>query len=308
MRKQLRLNRVLIGFLLLASTTTAQQIRLTWDGAPQTAPCLLTGYNVYRSQQAGVYSAPLNANKLTETSYTDTTAQLNQTYFYVVKATASGCNGTESGPSNEITAIARPNLSPLPAPTNLRLTCSADGTLATAAWDAVPNATDYWTRAWDQGVGKMIHYQDGGNSLPSISFTVTPGQQAEFWVHPFNASYPAANSDWGAGVGWLAAAFTTCNALPTPKPPTQLRVVQITQPTTASIRFNKAIDLKATVNLASTLAFRVNGQTVCERANVKNISCKWNPKAFRGGSVSLAAVAVDENRVETLVTRTVRVD
>jgi beta-lactamase superfamily II metal-dependent hydrolase len=78
----------------LAATPGNAQVALTW-----TASAGATGYNVYRSTTSGFYTSPLASN-VVPTNYTDNTAANGTLYFYVVKAT----NGTESGPSNEVSA------------------------------------------------------------------------------------------------------------------------------------------------------------------------------------------------------------
>jgi len=60
----------------------------------------LAGYNVYRSEQSGIYGTRLNVVLLTSTTFSDSTVLAGHTYFYVVKAVA--INGTESGPSTEV--------------------------------------------------------------------------------------------------------------------------------------------------------------------------------------------------------------
>src|SRR5262249_23310665 len=87
--------------------------KMAWD--PNT-DSNLAGYNVYRSTQSGAYtSAPLNGSTLvTVTSFTDSTVQSGQTYYYVIRAVST--SGLESGNSNEIQ---------FPAPVNQPPTVSA---------------------------------------------------------------------------------------------------------------------------------------------------------------------------------------
>jgi hypothetical protein len=64
----------------------------------------VVGYDVYRGLTSGGESAtPLNSSPINETTYTDTTVQAGQTYYYVVKAVASD-DSTQSANSNEVSA------------------------------------------------------------------------------------------------------------------------------------------------------------------------------------------------------------
>ena len=72
-------------------------VTLVWD--PNREP-FLAGYNVYRSEQSGTYGTRLNVALLTSNTFGDSTVLAGHTYFYVVKAVA--IDGTESGPSNEV--------------------------------------------------------------------------------------------------------------------------------------------------------------------------------------------------------------
>jgi fibronectin type 3 domain-containing protein len=79
----------------LAGTATHDVI-LTWSASPGAA-----GYDIYRgSSSGGESSTPLNSAPVTGPSYTDTTVQAGQTYYY--KITAVAANGsTQSGSSSE---------------------------------------------------------------------------------------------------------------------------------------------------------------------------------------------------------------
>ncbi len=63
---------------------------------------LVGGYNVYRGTQLGGPYTKLNSSPVSVTTYTDSTVQGGQTYFYV--ATAVDLNNVESVFSNEISA------------------------------------------------------------------------------------------------------------------------------------------------------------------------------------------------------------
>ena len=75
-------------------------VALAWD--PNTE-LNLAGYNVYRSEQSGVYGSPINLQPIVVSSYEDITALQGKTFFYVV--TALNVDGVESGRSNEVIAV-----------------------------------------------------------------------------------------------------------------------------------------------------------------------------------------------------------
>src|SRR5207253_78778 len=94
-----------ILLIQLAGCSHAPAARLAWDPNQES---YLVGYNVYRSEQSGVFtSPPINGTALvTRTSFTDSTVQPGRTYYYVV--TAVSTDGVESGYSNQVQAIIDP--------------------------------------------------------------------------------------------------------------------------------------------------------------------------------------------------------
>jgi hypothetical protein len=73
-------------------------VTLAWDPTPTPCPTEF-GYNLYRGDKSGSYSArPVNKRLIKEPKYTDTVLTA-KTYYYVVRAK---CDNTESDPSNEI--------------------------------------------------------------------------------------------------------------------------------------------------------------------------------------------------------------
>ncbi len=86
----------------LSGTGTAaatHSVGLSW----QPSSSSVEGYNVYRgSGSSGPYSK-LTASVDDNTSYTDTTVQSGNTYYYVT--TAVGTDGVESGYSNQVKAV-----------------------------------------------------------------------------------------------------------------------------------------------------------------------------------------------------------
>lgn len=67
---------------------------LFWNASP------VSGYNVYRGTSSGGPYSRLNSSLDTNISYTDSSVQAGQTYYYVVRAVDS--NNTESANSNEV--------------------------------------------------------------------------------------------------------------------------------------------------------------------------------------------------------------
>jgi len=63
----------------------------------------VSGYYVYRTAVSGGGYTKLNASPNSSVSYTDTSVQNSQTYYYVT--TAVNAAGTESAYSNEVTAV-----------------------------------------------------------------------------------------------------------------------------------------------------------------------------------------------------------
>ena len=76
----------------------AHSVTLGWIAS--TSP--VAGYNVYRSTISGGPYAKLNSSAVNSTSYTDSTVQSGQTYFY--SATSVDSSGNESPFSTEVTA------------------------------------------------------------------------------------------------------------------------------------------------------------------------------------------------------------
>jgi hypothetical protein len=73
-------------------------VSLTWVASTSTS---VTGYNVYRSTTSGGPYTEVNSSLVTETTYTDSTVQAGETYYYV--ATAVNSQGVQSGDSNQAT-------------------------------------------------------------------------------------------------------------------------------------------------------------------------------------------------------------
>jgi hypothetical protein len=86
------------GTCLTGTGAVAHSVSLGWTASTTTN----VTYNVYRATASGAYSSTPIASSLAGTSYTDTTVQAGQTYFYVTKAVDS--SGSLSVASNEAQA------------------------------------------------------------------------------------------------------------------------------------------------------------------------------------------------------------
>jgi hypothetical protein len=83
------------------SGTAAPQHSVDLSWSPSTSS--VTGYNVYRSGTSGGPYAKLTASEDLNTSYSDTSVQGGQTYYYVT--TSIGTDGMESSYSNQVSAV-----------------------------------------------------------------------------------------------------------------------------------------------------------------------------------------------------------
>jgi hypothetical protein len=78
------------------ATATQHSADLSWSPSAST----VVGYNVYRSAMSGGPYTKINSSLDPSTTYTDSTVQNGQTYYYV--STAVNGAGTESGYSNQL--------------------------------------------------------------------------------------------------------------------------------------------------------------------------------------------------------------
>ena len=79
---------------------TAHSVNLSWtaSSSPNVA-----GYNVYRGTASGGPYTKVNSTPVSGTTYTDTTVQPGQTYYYVV--TAVDTSNAESAYSSPVQAV-----------------------------------------------------------------------------------------------------------------------------------------------------------------------------------------------------------
>lgn len=84
----------------LCSVYNAHAAVLTWTAS--TTPNVT--YNIYRAtSSSGPFTTPLNSSPITLTTYTDTTVQAGQTYYYVATAVANGTESVDSNPPVQAT-------------------------------------------------------------------------------------------------------------------------------------------------------------------------------------------------------------
>ncbi len=82
-----------------AGGSVSHSVDLMWDASTSS----VIGYNVYRSTTSGGPYTKLNSTVVAGTTYTDSSVEAGQTYFYVTKSVDA--SNTESVPSNEATAV-----------------------------------------------------------------------------------------------------------------------------------------------------------------------------------------------------------
>jgi len=104
-------------------------IDLSWTASTDNVG--VDGYKVYRATApGGPYGDPI-ADGIKITSYTDKTATLGTTFYYIVRSYDAA--GNISDPSNEVNAFSIDNIAPS-KPTGLK--ASSDGSKITLTWDA----------------------------------------------------------------------------------------------------------------------------------------------------------------------------
>jgi fibronectin type 3 domain-containing protein len=93
---------VVIGFSAtgVQPTPTTLPVNLSWSASTSAG---VTGYNVYRGTSSSGPFTLLSSSPVTSSIFTDSTAQVGQTYYYVV--TAVGTGGIESSYSNVAVAV-----------------------------------------------------------------------------------------------------------------------------------------------------------------------------------------------------------
>jgi len=90
----------LLTFLFFPALAAAHTVNLSWDAS--TSPNIV-GYNVYRGAESNGPYTKINSSLDPNTSYSDSTVQAGQTYYYVT--TAVDNLGVESVYSNQTEAV-----------------------------------------------------------------------------------------------------------------------------------------------------------------------------------------------------------
>lgn len=80
-------------------TATQHSVSLSWSASTSS----VVGYNIYRGTTSGGPYTIINSTLDSSTSYTDSSVQAGQTYYYV--ATGVDSSGTESAYSNQVQAV-----------------------------------------------------------------------------------------------------------------------------------------------------------------------------------------------------------
>ena len=91
---------VFLSFLFFPVLAAAHTVNLSWDASTTQG---VIGYNVFRGPTAGGPYTQINSTLDPNTTYTDSTVQGGQTYFYVT--TAVNQDGTQSEYSNQTEAV-----------------------------------------------------------------------------------------------------------------------------------------------------------------------------------------------------------
>ncbi len=84
---------------LTAAGVNQHSVALSWTASTSTG---VTGYNVFRATVSGGPYTQLNTSEITGTTYTDTTVEAGETYYYVATAVTST---DDSAYSNQATAV-----------------------------------------------------------------------------------------------------------------------------------------------------------------------------------------------------------
>jgi hypothetical protein len=82
-----------------ATAPVQHSVDMSWDASSSS----VTGYNVYRAGESGGPYSKINPGLVAGTTYTDSTVQSGQTYYYVT--TSIGSDGMESVYSNQVPAV-----------------------------------------------------------------------------------------------------------------------------------------------------------------------------------------------------------
>ena len=156
---------------LSATMLSKTQINLTWS-QDASAPYNESGFEIYRSTQAGGSYSLTHVTAANALSYTDVGLNANTKYFYIVRAINQ--NGAAPA-SNEASATTDRDANPPSTPSNLVVTSSTT-TSATLSWGS---STD------DVGIDKYIIYRDGTQILTTTNTEITAYGLSEGQLYRF---------------------------------------------------------------------------------------------------------------------------
>lgn len=114
--------------------TGPQGLHLTWKASAEIA---IPAFWIYRREQVGRFSRPLNATPIDATSYDDATVGMGEKYCYVVRTVAQTEPVVESAPSEEVCQEAR-DVTPPAAPLGGAVYIAQAG--VTVSWSPSPEA------------------------------------------------------------------------------------------------------------------------------------------------------------------------
>jgi hypothetical protein len=171
-----------------------QRVDLSWEAVSTRADGSVfngfVGYNVYRRDEGGAYdSAPMNSEPLRTTSYTDTTAKNDKTYFYAVRAVDSpALPWKESLDAPEAMATPR-NVTPPARPTGLTVVPGVGRVFLTWNENKEEDMAGYYVyrsaksgrdreRLNDKPLARTTYSDEGVVSGRSYSYVVTAVDQS----------------------------------------------------------------------------------------------------------------------------------
>jgi hypothetical protein len=178
---------VFISVVLGAPVSEAAAVVLAWDPSPDSQ---VIGYNIYRSKSLGTFPvSALNSSLVHETTFTDSSVEWNQIYYYVV--TAVNASGQESAPTNAVEGaswLPTPSSPPPSAPANVETLPSRGAVVTTwtqggIRWFEVNGILYLW--GYDSDVPVPGDFDGDGQTDISI---YRPGD-GMWWILPSSWSY-----------------------------------------------------------------------------------------------------------------------
>ncbi|MBY0310005.1 hypothetical protein K2Q16_02600 [Patescibacteria group bacterium] len=180
---------------------------------------------------------------------------------------------------------------PIPPPTAVTGSCSADGRTGTFSWTAPAGYTTFQTRVSTDGIGLLTNLVISGTDNnwvgTSKSFTTTPGRTYYYWVETKDPSRPGQN--WSAYVG----GSMTCPAALVPSVPTGLTASCSVTGSSGSVTFNWSPVTGATryeLTVGGTTFNTVSPSRVVNNLAVQSHS--WSVRACNTAGCSAAASSI----------------